>query len=62
MSKTITMGFALTLLAVSGLGAEGPTLTGVRAPDFDLPSLAGERVSLDGLRGQFVVLHFGAGW
>jgi len=62
MSKNITIGFVLALMAISGAGAQGPALTGVTAPNFDLPSLDGERVSLESLRGQFVVLHFGAGW
>jgi cytochrome oxidase Cu insertion factor (SCO1/SenC/PrrC family) len=40
----------------------GQGLTGGEAPAFELPSLDGEQVSLADLRGNYVVLHFGAGW
>lgn len=42
--------------------AEAPSMIGAEAPPFELPSLDGETVSLKGLRGRLVVLHFGAGW
>jgi cytochrome oxidase Cu insertion factor (SCO1/SenC/PrrC family) len=43
-------------------GSEAPSLLGRAAPSFHLNDLEGRAVSLEGLRGQFVVLHFGASW
>lgn len=53
---------AISLLGLRAVEAEGPSLTGVEAPGFDLPSLDGDPVNLADLRGKLVVLHFGAGW
>ncbi len=39
-----------------------PLLVGFPAPDFDAADAAGEPVSLEGLRGNIVVLDFWAGW
>jgi hypothetical protein len=61
---------ALLAVAVAAAGsscsrrvapAEQPWV-GDPAPAFELPSLDGQLVSLAGLRGKTVVLHFGAGW
>jgi hypothetical protein len=43
-------------------GPEVPSLLGQAAPSFRLNNLDGGTVSLEGLRGRFVVLHFGASW
>lgn len=51
---------AIALLALS---ARAEALTGKAAPGFDLPTISGDsRVSLSGLAGKIVVLHFGTGW
>ncbi len=42
--------------------AEEQPLIGEAAPTFELPSLAGERISLGDYRGKTLVVHFGAGW
>jgi len=49
------------LVTVPSLAQE-PSLLNKPAPEFDLPSLGGDRVDLTDLRGRIVVLHFGAGW
>jgi cytochrome oxidase Cu insertion factor (SCO1/SenC/PrrC family) len=48
--------------AVGGAGQTKQPWIGNPAPPFSLPTLDGKRLSLSDLRGQFVVLHFGAGW
>jgi thiol-disulfide isomerase/thioredoxin len=62
--RAIVLGLALLALA---LGCRVPEpedsiQDGVRAPDFELEDLAGERVSLESLRGRPVVLDFWATW
>ena len=34
---------------------------GTKAPEFDMPSTDGHKVSLGDLRGEAVLLHFGSG-
>jgi peroxiredoxin len=57
--------FAATFLWAGGwrLGGKTPNLAvGQPAPDFELPDLAGEQVSLSRFRGQYVLLGFWASW
>jgi peroxiredoxin len=49
------------LLLFSGCAAS-PKLEDRPAPAFDLPDLAGGRVSLDSLKGKVVILDFWATW
>lgn len=50
-------------IALLALAAQAEALTGKAAPRFDLPTLSGDlRVSLAGMAGKIVVLHFGTGW
>ena len=44
------------------LGAEAGALVGGEAPDFNLPSLAGTRLTFSELRGHPVLLNFWATW
>ena len=43
-------------------GSGGPPAPGKTAPDFELQSLEGETVSLESLRGKYVMLNFWATW
>lgn len=60
----------LSLLAGAARAEEpGPDVTladhpmiGELAPAFDLVGVDGERLSLESLRGRFVVIHFGTSW
>ncbi len=60
-SYVIILLAMLVLVTVPSLAQE-PSLLNKPAPEFDLPSLGGDRVDLTDLRGRIVVLHFGAGW
>ena len=56
--------FALTAVVAS---AEGPDVSshpmiGEAAPAFDLEEVAGGTLTLESLKGRYVVLHFGASW
>lgn len=52
------VGTALSLAA----GELKQPMLGEPAPPFRLRGLDGKTLALGGLRGKFVVLHFGAGW
>ena len=60
-----SLSFCLLTLVLcllpSASGGQQPLL-GEPAPAFELPSLDGKTLSLAGLRGKFVVLHFAASW
>jgi hypothetical protein len=62
-ARALCAAVVLSLLAPAVVAAEleQPMLDSP-APEFDLPSLGGERVALTDLRGKLLVLHFGAGW
>ena len=51
----------LALVMASSAHASRPTL-GERAPNFELTLFDGEKVSLESLRGQVVVINFWATW
>jgi peroxiredoxin len=55
--------FLASAIVLLGVTAHAEVLIGKAAPEFDLPKISGEsRVSLSGLAGKIVVLHFGTGW
>ncbi|HEU4366138.1 MAG TPA: hypothetical protein VFT13_11820 [Candidatus Krumholzibacteria bacterium] len=43
-------------------GVESHPWIGTAAPAFQLKSVGGGEVGLEGLEGKFVVIHFGASW
>ena len=58
--------FCLMFLSTTGDTAaqeamEQPMI-GEPAPLFELPASTGDGLALESLRGQFVVIHFGASW
>jgi len=58
--------FVTAVALCAGLGpaalASDQPMIGDQAPPFELQSLEGETVSLAGLHGKLVVVHFGADW
>lgn len=64
MGTILGLGLALVLylLMVPKSGAEALIAPGNPAPEFTLPTLDGETISLSDLRGQAVVLNFWASW
>lgn len=77
MNRRITPGYALAiamgLSLLCGMFAQStsdpvfamasrPPVVGSPAPDFELPDLKGERVSLSEYRGRIVLLNFWATW
>jgi cytochrome c biogenesis protein CcmG, thiol:disulfide interchange protein DsbE len=53
---------AALLLAVAGCEMRHPATEGLRAPSFAAETLEGERVALDELRGEVVLLNVWATW
>lgn len=50
-------------LSLVTLGAAAPQpMIGTQAPGFELADGSGKKVSLVGLKGKVVVLHFAASW
>jgi cytochrome oxidase Cu insertion factor (SCO1/SenC/PrrC family) len=48
--------------AETGPSVSGQPMIGEVAPGFDLELVGGGRLSLDDLKGRYVVMHFGASW
>jgi cytochrome oxidase Cu insertion factor (SCO1/SenC/PrrC family) len=58
----LVAGSAGTIGAQKGSEAAPQPMIGTAAPGFELQSIGGDTLSLAGLRGKFVVIHFGASW
>ena len=64
IGQPFALGLALAVLSCSGGcdGGSGHSMTPEPAPAFSLPTLTGEMVSLESLRGKTVVIDFWATW
>jgi len=64
LALLVTMGLVSlgVGLYVASFGSEDAVRAGERAPEFELETLAGERVSLASLRGKVVYVNFWATW
>lgn len=56
----------LSLGLFAGTAGAGPVddhpMIGETAPEFHLPTTDGDSLTMESLRGKYVVLHFGASW
>lgn len=63
MSRIASVCLAIVLFTLGAAGATPPQpKIGEAAPDFSLRTIAGDELSLAGLRGGVLVLHFAATW
>jgi cytochrome oxidase Cu insertion factor (SCO1/SenC/PrrC family) len=60
MRKLVPLLLIASFVASASFAAV--TRNGEIAPPFDLADLQGNRVSLESLKGNFVVIHFAASW
>jgi len=67
--RALSLAAALCVVVLSPLAfGQGPgdvsehPFIGERAPDFQLPTAAGDTVRLGDLKGSYVVIHFAATW
>jgi thiol-disulfide isomerase/thioredoxin len=58
----LTSGRGIFLEDLTGLKDETAPRLGYRAPDFELPDLEGQKVTLSALRGKPILLNFWATW
>jgi cytochrome c biogenesis protein CcmG, thiol:disulfide interchange protein DsbE len=58
----LTSGRGVFLEDLTGLKDETAPRLGYRAPDFELPDLEGQKVTLSALRGKPILLNFWATW
>jgi len=68
-NRVFTSLFCLALLMIPVTGAWAQTedvsahpMIGYQAPPFELKTTSGDTLGLEGWKGKFVVIHFGASW
>ena len=59
------LGTAMAMSAMAAAqdtGVSSHPMIGEAAPAFDLEEVGGGRLSLESLRGRYIVIHFGTSW
>ena len=71
MNRTVhrcCLSILLVVLLAGAAGAEEASVVashpmiGETAPGFNLSTIEGDSLSLGGLKGKYIVIHFGASW
>jgi cytochrome oxidase Cu insertion factor (SCO1/SenC/PrrC family) len=58
----VLLSLGASMTGAQDAGVSSHPMIGEAAPAFDLAEVGGEILSLESLKGKYVVLHFGASW
>ena len=59
---TVLIALVAAVVGAQDSGVSSHPMIGEAAPAFDLEEVSGGDLSLEALKGRYVVLHFGASW
>jgi len=59
---SLLLGLAAAMAGAEDSGVASHPMIGDKAPAFDLEEVGGGTMTLESLKGRYVVLHFGASW
>lgn len=58
----VLLALIASMAGAQDSGVASHPMIDAEAPPFDLDEVGGSTLSLESLRGRYVVLHFGASW
>jgi len=59
---TVLLSLAVSMVPAQDSGVASHPMIGDAAPAFDLEEVGGGTMTLESLKGRYVVLHLGASW